>query len=96
VSIQGSRVKLGKYTNLVYAAVDAIAHRDVYKPIAPSHWNLQIMPYDHIMITNKADNSTKAKGSSSTIINSISLTVIELINYTCISIFLQLVLLFFW
>jgi oligoribonuclease (3'-5' exoribonuclease) len=41
VPVQGSRVELRQHKNLVYSTIDAVAHRDVYKPIAPSNWYLQ-------------------------------------------------------
>ena len=41
VPVQGSRIELGQHENLVYSTVDAVAHWDVYKPVAPSEWYLQ-------------------------------------------------------
>lgn len=41
VTIERSRIKLRQYKNLVYIAVDAIAHWNVYKTVASSNWDLQ-------------------------------------------------------
>lgn len=41
--IEGSWVELGQHEDLVYATVDAVAHRDVYKPVTARNWNLQII-----------------------------------------------------
>jgi hypothetical protein len=41
VPVQGSRIELGQHKNLVYPTIDAVAHWDVYKPVAPSKRYLQ-------------------------------------------------------
>lgn len=40
MAVEGSRVKLSQHEDLVDATVYAITHRDVYHPIASTHWNL--------------------------------------------------------
>ena len=53
-------IKELKYTNLVYATVDAVAHWDVYEPVASSYWNLHIIPdyqIHYISILHKLNNS---------------------------------------
>lgn len=49
VTIEGSRVELSKYKNLVYATVDAVAHWYVNKPIASSNLNLHNKIPSHCM-----------------------------------------------
>lgn len=46
MTIERGRIELSQHKNLVYATVDAIAHRDVYEPVASSNWDLQIKTHD--------------------------------------------------
>lgn len=41
MAIERGRVELGQHEDLVDATVETIAHRDVYKPVAPTYWDLQ-------------------------------------------------------
>lgn len=49
MTIEWSRIKLGQHKNLVYATIDAIAHWNVYEPVASSNWNLQIKPHTEMV-----------------------------------------------
>lgn len=42
MTIERSRIKLGEHKNLVYTTVDAVAHWNVYEPVASSNWDLHI------------------------------------------------------
>lgn len=41
MAIERGGVELGEHEDLVDATVDAIAHRDVYEPVASTYWDLQ-------------------------------------------------------
>lgn len=42
MAVEGERVELRQDEYVIDAAVDAIAHRDIYEPVTPSYWNLRV------------------------------------------------------
>jgi len=51
VTVERCRVELGQHKYLVDATVDAVAHRDVYKPVASTHRHLNRHCMPHTMTT---------------------------------------------
>ena len=41
MTVEGCRVELSQHKYFVDATVDAVAHWDVYKPVASTNWDLK-------------------------------------------------------
>lgn len=50
MTVERLRVELGEDKNFVYSTINAVAHRNINKPVTPSNWYLETRNQDIVNV----------------------------------------------